>query len=612
MEKDKGRYRLLIENLPNAFAYHEVVTDQAGVAIDYTFLEINRAFEEMTGLKREEIIGKKVSEVLPGIEKSEFDWISVYGRVALTGESAQFETYSEHLDRWYNVSAYSDERGYFCVVFNEITSQKQLKRNLEASEKRYQSVVNAQQEMITRYLPDTTLTFVNDAYCRALGKTRQELLGKKFLEFISPQMQEETLNLISKLTPENPIATHENQVIFPDGRVCWQEWTENALFSIDGHLEELQGVGRDITKRKLFEEALNESQLMLRTIIDSIPQAVFWKDSQSRYLGCNKAFARHSGISCPEEVIGKTDYELPYAKNEASAYRAKDREVIDNNRPELNIIETVTNPDGTTMWVKTSKMPLLDNHANPIGVLGIYEDITDQKKAERILEMQVRERTAVDAFTYSVSHDLQAPLRRIEGFGEALLEESSDQLTEQANDYINRIIKQIKSMKFLTDALINLSKVVSKQLVWEKVDLSILVKSHLNRFAFNEPGRNVEVVLEPEQLAEADVELINVALGNLLDNAWKFSSQAVNARIEFGSFVKEGRTVYYVRDNGVGFDMEHSDKLYNPFQKLHSESDFSGSGFGLNIVYRIISRHGGEIWADSKKGEGAVFFFTLS
>lgn len=482
MKKGADKYSSLIKNLPYAYAYHEMVTDHSGIPTDYIFLEINSAFEDITGLKREDVVGKKVTEVLPGLEKSEFDWISVYGKVACTGESVRFENYSEILDRWYDVTAFSDEKGYFCVIFSDITSLKHLERNIETSERRYQSVVNTQQEMITRYLPDTTLTFVNDAYCRALGKSRQELLGKKFLEFISPQMQVETLELISKLTPEKTSVTHENKINLPDDRICWQEWTEHALFSISGEIEELQGVGRDITKRKTFEEAL------------------------------------------------------------------------------------------------------------------IRES---------------RERAAVDAFTYSVSHDLQAPLRRIEGFSEALLEECAEQLGERANDYLKRIIKQVKSMKYLTDALISLSKVVSKDISYEEVDLSGLVKGHLKRYALNEPKRKVKQLVAQGQKTRADIELINIALGKLLENAWKFTSGVDEAQIEFGSREQNGLVVYYIRDNGAGFDMHHADKIFMPFQRLHSDDKFPGTGIGLNIAYRIISRHGGDIWAISKPGEGAAFFFTL-
>ncbi len=247
----------------------------------------------------------------------------------------------------------------------------------------------------------------------------------------------------------------------------------------------------------------------------------------------------------------------------------------------------------------------------PFGMLAIARDITERKIFEKTLELQARERAAVDTFTYSVSNDLQAPLRRIEGFSEALLEDCAGQLNNQAQDYLDRIITQIGSMKNLTDALLQLSRVVSREIVREKVNLSALARSNLEKLQHKEPGRQLEPVVKPGLIAGGDTELLNLMLANLLDNAWKFTSGVEEVRIEFGSTKQDGRTVYYLKDNGIGFDMSYADKLFTPFQKLHSEDAFPGIGIGLNLVYRIISRHGGEIWAEGNPGNGACFYFIL-
>ncbi len=166
-------------------------------------------------------------------------------------------------------------------------------------------------------------------------------------------------------------------------------------------------------------------------------------------------------------------------------------------------------------------------------------------------------------------------------------------------------------MKNLTDALLQLSKVVSHGMEREAVNLSALTRSHLAKLRYEDPARQIETVIAPELIAEGDANLLSALLFNLLDNAWKFTSGVEEARIELGSTRQDGRTVYYLKDNGVGFDMSHADKLFAPFQRLHSDNAYPGIGIGLNLVYRIISRHGGEVWAEGEVGNGACFCFTL-
>ncbi len=233
------------------------------------------------------------------------------------------------------------------------------------------------------------------------------------------------------------------------------------------------------------------------------------------------------------------------------------------------------------------------------------------EKMQEALKLQAAERAAVDTFTYSVSNDLQAPLRRIEGFSEMLLEECPDELSDQARDYLKRIITQVGSMHKLTGALLQLSRVVSREIDRETVDLSALTRSKLEKLKYEDPGRQIDLVVAPGLIAKGDTELLNLMLANLLDNAWKFTSGAEEARIELGSTVQDGRTIYYLKDNGVGFDMNHAEKLFTPFHKLHRDEDYPGVGIGLNLAYRIITRHGGEIWAEGEVGKGACFYFTL-
>jgi light-regulated signal transduction histidine kinase (bacteriophytochrome) len=244
---------------------------------------------------------------------------------------------------------------------------------------------------------------------------------------------------------------------------------------------------------------------------------------------------------------------------------------------------------------------------------------TDLENANRELEGANRE---LEAFSYSVSHDLRAPLRSIEGFSQILLEDYSEVLDEDGEDYLGRVRAASQHMDTLIDDLLDLSRVSRGPLRRETVDLSALATGIIDELRRSEPEREVEFVTEEDILAFADANLLTVALENLLSNAWKFTSKNARATIEFGCIPKreadEGRgvrspaqTTYFVRDDGVGFEQAYADKLFGAFQRLHAAEEFEGTGIGLATVARIVRRHGGRVWAEGRVGEGATFFFTL-
>ncbi len=243
----------------------------------------------------------------------------------------------------------------------------------------------------------------------------------------------------------------------------------------------------------------------------------------------------------------------------------------------------------------------------------------DIRELNRGLERRVQERTVqlevanreLDSFAYSVSHDLRAPLRAIDGFSAALLEDYQDKLDEEGKSYLRYLQEGSHEMSDLIDGLLKLSRSTRGEITVEHVDLSAMAGSVAEKLRKAEPERQVAVQIASEAEAVADPRLLKVVMDNLLGNAWKYTSQTTGASIEFGVAEQEGKTVYFVRDNGSGFDMAYADKLFLPFHRLHKTSEFPGIGIGLATVQRIIQRHGGRIWAQSAVGEGATFYFTL-
>jgi light-regulated signal transduction histidine kinase (bacteriophytochrome) len=245
---------------------------------------------------------------------------------------------------------------------------------------------------------------------------------------------------------------------------------------------------------------------------------------------------------------------------------------------------------------------------------------TDQRRMAAEFEERVRQRTVqlqaavseLEAFSYSVSHDLRAPLRSIAGFSQALIEDAGDSLSADARDDIARIIAAAQRMDHLINDLLTLSMVSRTTMTRDTVDISGLAQKIVSELADVSPTRDVSVSIAPNMIAQGDPRLVRVALENMLTNAWKFTSRREHASIEVGQMPSDGAApVYFVRDNGVGFDPAFADKLFGPFQRLHDAAEYPGTGIGLATVRRIVLRHGGRIWVEARLAKGACFFFTL-
>jgi two-component system sensor histidine kinase/response regulator len=233
-----------------------------------------------------------------------------------------------------------------------------------------------------------------------------------------------------------------------------------------------------------------------------------------------------------------------------------------------------------------------------------------EARAELVRDLEHKNRE-LESFSYAVSHDLRAPLRRIDSFSRALLESQGEHLDETGRKFLSRVREASQHMSQLIDDVLYLSKVTRAELREQEVDLSELAVLLLSRLQEAEPARRVEVKVRPGVVVTGDGQLLRIALQNLLENAWKFSSKEPVARIEFGMVQSSGEPAYFVRDNGAGFDMTYAERLFGPFQRLHSQNEFPGSGIGLATVQRILHRHGGRVWAEGLIGQGATFYFTL-
>ena len=384
-------------------------------------------------------------------------------------------------------------------------------------------------------------------------------------------------------------------------------------------------IATDITERKKAEQALQESEERLRQIASSLREVIWLRDAQTRQvLYVNPAFETLTGRTI-ENVYQNRDMliDICHPDDRESLIKALDQRL--EGVPyykEHRIIHL----DGSVRWVSSRSFPVRNEDGKIYRWASIMEDITDRKQAEdeilRLnaeLEQRVVERTAqlqaankeLEAFSYSVSHDLRTPLRSINGFSHAILEDYADQLDAEGKGYLQNVLSASLRMGQLIDDMLRLSRITRSELYRTTVDLSALAQGIADEFQASNPERRVEFIIPPELIVNADPNLMLIVLENLLGNAWKFTSKHLTARIELGMMQQEEHGVYFVRDDGDGFDMTYANKLFGAFQRLHSTTEFEGTGVGLTIVQRIIHRHGGQVWAEAAPEKGATFYFTL-
>ena len=290
------------------------------------------------------------------------------------------------------------------------------------------------------------------------------------------------------------------------------------------------------------------------------------------------------------------------------------------SRAILNILEDSLVERGRLEATEKAILNILDDfiaerghlEATQKAVLNILDDFEDEKQAlrhaKRAADAANRE---LEAFSYSVAHDLRAPLRSIDGFSQALLEDYGDKLDAEGKTHLEYVRECAQQMAQLIDDLLALSRVSRGDLKRERTDLATIARTVLTRLQKREPERKVVLVVPTEVAAVGDARLLGIVLENLLGNAWKFTSKQLTARIELGHRSEAGRSVYFVRDDGAGFDMAYAEKLFGAFQRLHSVNEFEGTGIGLATVQRIVRRHGGSVWAQAAVGGGATFYFAL-
>ena len=385
----------------------------------------------------------------------------------------------------------------------------------------------------------------------------------------------------------------------------------------------------EVEQRRKAEDVLGQQSDLLNLAYN----AILVRDMDKRITFWNRGAKEMYGWD-EEEALGRFSHELLRSQSAVPPERIQ-HELLQAGRWAGEMIHQTRS--GGKVVVASRWALQKDARGSPKAILEINNDITKSKEYEeklqkinQELERRVQDRTAqldergnevellnrgmvklLETFSYTVSHDLRAPLRAIAGFSEALRESCGGRLEEDEQEYIRRIGRATERMGALIEGILKLSRVSRSKLQRQPIDLSARAEELVQDLSVSDSSRKVEFVIQPNVSAQGDPALMEVVLENLLGNAWKFTTDKEAARIEFGLRNGENGDVFFVRDNGVGFSAEQADQLFKPFQRLHSGEKFKGSGIGLATVQRIIERHGGRVWAEGAAGEGATFYFTL-
>lgn len=612
LRRSEERYRSLVESTRDV-----IFTLSAGGS----FTSLNPVFEEITAWKCVEWIGRPFLEIVvpedqPAAGRALADAL---GGRSLRSLEMRLTMRTGAVIVGEISFAPQRESGRLTGVIGiarEITERKRAEEALRHSEQKFSKAFRSSPDAITiSIMADGRFVDVNDGFESLSGYSREEVIGRTSFDLNIWRNLEDRTTMVRLLQETGRVRDLEVEYTVKGGKVLY------CLLSAEvidlGGIACLVAISRDISERKRVEEALRESEERFRRLSQASSEGIAIHH-QGRIIDANPALSAISGYEIPE-LIGMNGLDLV-----APEFRdIVQHNIVTSSEQPLRVKGLRKDGSAVPLEMRARSIPYGQHDLRVVLVRDITDRIQKEQEIERLnedLERRVQERTSqleaanreLEAFSYSVSHDLRAPLRVIDGFSHALIEEHSKALGENGFDYLRRVRDSAQRMGQLIDDLLKLSLVTRSGMQWKRIDLSAIARGVLAQCRASQPDRRVTVTVQDGLVTEGDDHLLRVAMENLIGNAWKYTGKKKDASIAVGAAQPgKGETVFYVRDNGVGFDMQYADKLFGPFQRLHAAAEFPGTGIGLASVQRIILRHGGRIWAEAEEGKGATFFFTL-
>ncbi|GAB1474428.1 hypothetical protein MASR2M69_18690 [Bacteroidota bacterium] len=638
LRSSEEKFRTLVNEMQQGVAIHKIILNNEGVPCDYSFIDMNPSFEKLTGLKRDDVIGRRVMEILPGTEPF---WIERYGRVALTGKPEMFENFSGELGKHYRVVAFRNRINEFAVVIEDITEKIKYERKLKTSEKIFNHVL----DMICIAGFDGYFKELNPSWERELGWSKEELLSKPWIEFVHSEDRQATLNVKSQIIGGEEIYQFENRYMCKDGSYKWLSWNsypykeESIMFGVardvtlrknDENIQQiLYEIASASTSTKNIEELLNVIRIKLNLVIDAGNFFVARYDRESEMLrkiifiddkddftewSTNNSLSGQVARSGRSILMSKRDI-VDFSKEMGITLLGSECECwmgvplnLESETLGVMVLQSYTNPSAYDM--KTLRMMEMIAHELSI-VIQRYEMISNLIEAK---ERAIESDRLKSAFLANMSHEIRTPMNGIMGFLQLL--NDVDLTSDDRQYYFDIINKSGERLLSTINDIIEISKIESGQLnvVHSNVNIKEILNFHYNFFKKQTDEKGILLTMkcceDVSEMVLCDQHILDGILTNLIKNAVKFTEFG---EIEFGTFLKDESLVFYVKDTGTGISKNRLEAIFDRFVQadLDYKRPHEGSGLGLSIVKAYADLINGRVWVESEERKGSIFYFSV-
>lgn len=607
-------YYSLFENMTEGFARCQMIYEH-NKPIDFIYLEVNPAFEKLTGLKK--VVGKLISEILPNHKNENCELFDLYTKVSDTGIAEKTETYIPSLEKWFYISTYSSQKGQFLVIFKDITKRKKSEEELKASEAQFRGFFTQSHIGTAIVGIDKCFIRVNDAFCRFLGYQEKEIVGKTIADFTHLEDLGLGMNEMKRIIEcEIEFATFKKRYLRKNGAVVWGEVTISIVRDEDNKPLYFLPVIQDITKRYKAEKALEESKTRFEELIKNSFDMIVLLDSSGSQHFVSESCEKILGYK-KEELIGMPVIEKMIHPEDQQLTRKGFSDLI-KNKTSGGVQYRHLHKNGGWVYLEAYGSNQLNNPEINSVVLNV-RDITERKNAEQIIkenEIKLKELNSTkDKLLSIIAHDLRSPFNCIIGLSELLIGDEREAHVEHSERYTGLINSSAKNTLVLLDNLLNWAKSQTGQLSFNptKIILSSLINEIIETSNSKAIIKSISLKLIQTEKVEiyADENMVMIIFRNLISNAIKFTKPGGNINVSVTPGTKQ--VEISVSDNGVGMDEEKIKTLFKISSNATSPgtANEQGSGLGLILCKEFVEKHNGKIWVESEVGRGSVFKFTL-